>query len=137
MRQEYPSLRTEGLSEAEIFQGYLSAVYGLQADHLETESTNCGNNITNLLALLKEKGILFRSIILCQDVSMQRRMEAGLRKYVSDEVRIIRAANNGGFLWSTYGTIIYDDGGSPGLFLSQSSPAQFLSLSVCEGGSHV
>ncbi len=92
VRQEYPSLRTEGLSEAEIFQGYLSAVYGLQADYLETESTNCGNNITNLLALLEEKGIPFRSIILCQDASMQRRMEAGLRKYVSDEVRIINYA---------------------------------------------
>ena len=92
VRQEYPSLRTEGRSEAEIFQGYLSAVYGLQADYLETESTNCGNNITNLLALLEEKGISFRSIILCQDASMQRRMEAGLRKYVSGEVRIINYA---------------------------------------------
>lgn len=89
---EYPSISTEGISEAEIFDRYLDTVYGLRADALEAESTNCGNNITNLLALLKEKEIPCRTVILCQDASMQRRMEAGLRKYRPEMVIINYAA---------------------------------------------
>lgn len=34
--------------------------------------------------LIKEKHIPFTSIILAQDATMQRRIEAGLRKYVKD-----------------------------------------------------
>ena len=56
------------------------------------QSTNCGNNITYLLDLLRENQISFRSIILAQDATMQHRMEAGLRKYVSDDVTIINYA---------------------------------------------
>lgn len=40
--------------------------------------------ITYLLDLIREKGLPFRSIILAQDAAMQYRMEAGLRKYVTD-----------------------------------------------------
>lgn len=92
VHEEYPSIDTEGLPEAEVFNRYLGEAYGLKVDYLETESTNCGNNITNLLALLKEHYIPLKSIILCQDASMQRRMDAGLRKYVSDDVVIINYA---------------------------------------------
>lgn len=81
VRQEYPDIRTEDRPEAVIFDRYLSRVYGLHADGLETASTNCGNNITNLLELLRERGIPCRSIILCQDATMQARMEAGLRRH--------------------------------------------------------
>ena len=89
---EYPSIETSGLSEAEIFQKYLKHVYGCEADYLETKSTNCGNNITYLLDLLEENNIPFKSIILSQDASMQRRMAAGLKKYVKDDVTIINYA---------------------------------------------
>lgn len=88
----HPSIITDGLSEAEVFNCYLKTVYGKEADLLETRSTNCGNNITYLLDLLKENNISFSSIILTQDASMQRRMEAGLRKYVEDDVLIINYA---------------------------------------------
>lgn len=77
---------------AEIFQSYLETVYGCRADHLETQSTNCGNNITYLLNLLREENIGFKSIILSQDASMQRRMAAGLRKYVQEDIAIINYA---------------------------------------------
>lgn len=40
------------------------------ADALETQSTNCGNNITYLLELLEREKIPCRSIILCQDATM-------------------------------------------------------------------
>ncbi len=80
------------MSEAEIFQKYLKIKYGLKADYLETESTNCGNNITYLLALLRDQKNSFKSIILIQDATMQRRMDAVLRKYVSDDITIINYA---------------------------------------------
>lgn len=84
VHMEFPSIETESLTEAEIFQVYLETVYGLKADFLECNSTNCGNNITYLLELIREKGLPFRSIILAQDATMQCRMEAGLRKYMTD-----------------------------------------------------
>lgn len=89
---EYPDITTTDLSEAEIFQKYIKHVYGCKADYLETKSTNCGNNITYLLDLLKDNNISFKSIILSQDASMQRRMAAGLKKYVKEGVTIINHA---------------------------------------------
>ena len=89
---EYPDIETTNLSEAEIFQKYIKHVYGCKADYLETKSTNCGNNITYLLDLLEENNIPFKSMILCQDAAMQRRMAAGLKKYVKDDVTIINYA---------------------------------------------
>ena len=89
---EYPDITTTDLSEAEIFQKYIKHVYGCKADYLETKSTNCGNNITYLLDLLKDNNISFKSIILSQDASMQWRMAAGLKKYVKEGVTIINYA---------------------------------------------
>lgn len=89
MHHEVPDIETTGLSEAEIFARYLKYRYGLVPDYLERQSTNCGNNITYLLDLLREQHVPFRSIILSQDATMQHRMEAVLRKYVDDDIRII------------------------------------------------
>ena len=93
VHDEYPEIETVNLSEAEIFQKYLRYVYGCEADYLETKSTNCGNNITYFLELLKAQNISFKNVILCQDASMQRRMDAGLRKYISEDVTIINYAS--------------------------------------------
>ncbi len=92
MHEEFPDIETAGLPEAKIFEAYIEHSYGLKADFLECNSTNCGNNITYLLELLKENNISFNSIILAQDASMQHRMEAGLRKYVAEDVTIINYA---------------------------------------------
>ena len=89
MHQAFPEIETEDLPEAEVFSRFLKHQYGLQPDFIECNSTNCGNNITNLLDLLRENEISFKSIILSQDATMQRRMEAGLRKYVGEDVTII------------------------------------------------
>ena len=88
VHREYPQIVTENLPEAEVFSCYLKEVYQLEADALETRSSNCGNNITNLIALLEEKNITWKSIILCQDATMQHRMEAGLHKYASEKLII-------------------------------------------------
>lgn len=89
---EYPAIRAEGLSEADIFQRYLQTVHGVQADWLETRSTNCGNNITYLLELLAAHQVEPHSILLCQDATMQRRMEAGLRLQGPAGLRIVNYA---------------------------------------------
>lgn len=77
----------------ELSREKLKEKYGVdQADEPETQSTNCGNNITYLLGLLRRKKIPFKSIILTQDASMQNRMDAGLRKYVAEDIAIINYA---------------------------------------------
>ena len=92
IKEEFPSIEIDELSEAEIFASYLKYKYELEADYLECNSTNCGNNITFLLDLLKENNISFNSILLAQDATMQHRMEAGLRKYIDDNIVIINYA---------------------------------------------
>lgn len=108
VREEYPQIMTEGLPEAEVFQRYLKTVYGLRADLLETESTNCGNNITYMLDLLKRYGTHMRSVILCQDATMQHRMEAGLRRYAADDLRIINFASYRARVIAKDGELAYD-----------------------------
>lgn len=92
MHREFPALETAGLPEAQVFAGYLRYRYGLEPDFLECQSTNCGNNITNLLDLLHERQIPCRSILICQDATMQRRMDAGLRKYADKDLKILNYA---------------------------------------------
>ena len=92
INKEFPSIGTNGLSEAEIFAKYLKYKYELEVNYLECNSTNCGNNITFLLELLKQNNISFNSILLAQDSTMQHRMEAGLRKYINDNITIINYA---------------------------------------------
>ena len=84
MHEAFPEIETGGLPEAKVFEKYIAYRYGLHADFLECRSTNCGNNITYLLDLLKENRITFQNMILTQDASMQRRMDAGLRKYMPE-----------------------------------------------------
>ena len=92
MKDEFPQLNSIGLTEAEVFSTFLKVKYNLSVDYLEQKSTNCGNNITLLLELLKENKITCKSIILMQDATMQRRMGEGLKKYVKDEMLIIQYA---------------------------------------------
>lgn len=77
-------MNLKNLSEAEIFNMYIKEKYNISLTLLEKKSTNCGNNITNLLSLLKKEKINIKNIIIMQDATMQRRMEAGLRKYRKD-----------------------------------------------------
>lgn len=108
MHAAYPEIETDGLPEAKVFEAYLEYRYGLKADFLECESTNCGNNITFLLRLLEEKHIPYSSIILAQDATMQRRMEAGLRKYAPD-ARIINYAVYAAQVAAAPGGLVYEN----------------------------
>lgn len=102
------ALPKQDLSEAELFAAYLQGKYGLSVDFLETESTNCGNNITNLLALLKRKKIDFDSIILCQDATMQLRMDAVLRKFAPQNLTIINYASYQAHVVDNKGELSYE-----------------------------
>ncbi|MTK11705.1 MAG: YdcF family protein [Clostridiaceae bacterium] len=92
MHNEFSEIETNRLPEAKVFASYLKYKYNLEPDFVECNSTNCGNNITYLLDLLKENNVSFKSIILSQDATMQNRMEAGLRKYISQDNIIINYA---------------------------------------------
>ena len=72
---------TSDACEAELFNEYLQEKHGLAADYLEKESTNCGNNITFLLSLLEREKLPHDSVLMVQDATMQRRMEAGWRHH--------------------------------------------------------
>ncbi|WP_461213230.1 ElyC/SanA/YdcF family protein [Lacticaseibacillus sp. GG6-2] len=83
MKRAYPEV-PEATTEADLFANFLQWRYGLRVDWLERESTNCGNNITNLLALLAANHYQPQSYLLLQDATMQRRMAATLRKFVPE-----------------------------------------------------
>ncbi len=96
----------EATSEAEMFQGYLLEKYGDRVNLVETESTNCGNNITYALNLLDQQRIEPHSIGFIQEGSMQRRMDAGFRKfapgvtlvnYAAEQVKFILRAGQIGY----------------------------------------
>lgn len=89
---EFPHIETAGRSEAECFAAYLWEKWGLRPDALETQSTNCGNNVTYCRRLLEEQGIRPASILLSQDASMQRRMDAGFRQACSPETVLVNYA---------------------------------------------
>jgi uncharacterized SAM-binding protein YcdF (DUF218 family) len=69
------------MSEAALFDRYLRTQYGIAVDLLEQESTNCGNNVTNALELLRREGLPHDRLILIQDATMQQRMDAGFRRH--------------------------------------------------------
>ncbi|GGQ48397.1 ElyC/SanA/YdcF family protein [Couchioplanes azureus] len=78
-------------TEAALFDRYLRERYGIQIDLLEHESTNCGSNVRNALALLAARDVPHRRILIIQDGSMQRRMDAGFRRYAPG-VRLVNFA---------------------------------------------
>ena len=109
VKKRYPFLDTEQQPEAKVFAAYLKTRYDLEPDYLECDSTNCGNNITYLLKLLKEKKIDFQSILMIQDASMQRRMDAGLQKYVDESITIINYAAYQAFVALSDNKLVYKE----------------------------
>ena len=84
----YPDLDVRGMPEARLFAEVLRRRHGLEPDFLEEKSTNCGNNITYLLEVLRKGGAPCRSIVLAQDATMQRRMAAGLALHAPEVAAI-------------------------------------------------
>jgi uncharacterized SAM-binding protein YcdF (DUF218 family) len=88
-----PQIVTTGKMEADIMSEYIQWKYDLDHIWIERHSTNCGNNITNALDVMKQNDLSPSHIIIVQDSTMQCRMDAGFRKYVQDsKVQIINYA---------------------------------------------
>lgn len=93
VRRLCPDLQfSDEASEAEIFEAYIEKQYQLEADLLETRSTNCGNNVIFLRDLLSEHEIPCRTMIISQDLTMQLRMAAECAKEMP-EVEVINYAS--------------------------------------------
>ncbi|MGL4737449.1 MAG: YdcF family protein, partial [Cellulosilyticaceae bacterium] len=92
IKQACPHIETQNKGEADLLSEYIQHQHHVMPDYLERASTNCGNNVTYTIQLLREQGISMNHIIIIQDATMQRRMEAGFRKYVGDSVTIINYA---------------------------------------------
>ncbi|MFD2081292.1 DUF218 domain-containing protein [Actinopolymorpha cephalotaxi] len=82
------------LTEAALFDRYLRDRHGLAVDALEEKSTNCGNNVTNALALLAAGGVRHDRIVLVQDATMQQRMDAGFRRHVPPTTTLVNFASH-------------------------------------------
>ncbi len=91
IRETCPQIKTAGKTEADVMYEYMKKKYGIKDCMLERYSSNCGNNVTYALELLQKQGIEHKSIIIMQDATMQRRMQAGFDKY-SPEVTVINYA---------------------------------------------
>jgi uncharacterized SAM-binding protein YcdF (DUF218 family) len=100
----YPEIKTAGKMEADIMFEYLKLKYGIKDCLMERNSTNCGNNVTYALEMMMSNGMKPGHIIILQDATMQRRMDAGFRKYLGNtNHRIIN--------YATYkATVIVEDG---------------------------
>ena len=85
---------TSGMPEADIMYHYIRNQVNLSDMELiiENKSTNCGNNVTNALALFPDDKI--RNVIIMQDSTMQRRICAGFEKY-APQLTIINYAGYG------------------------------------------
>ncbi|MCI1209516.1 MAG: YdcF family protein [Treponema sp.] len=87
-----PNIETAGKTEAELFSDYIDKTFGIKADLLERESTNCGNNVEFSLDLIRRTIGRVKNSIIIQDATMQRRMDAGFRNYAGSGMRIINFA---------------------------------------------
>lgn len=109
IKDKCPNIDVEGKMEADVFFAYIENKYELHPDYTEKKSTNCGNNVTNALEILKMHNITPKHIILIQDATMQRRMDAGFRKYVGEETTIINYASYDVNVVVDNGELAYED----------------------------
>ena len=100
MHERFPDIETAGLPEAEVFAKYLKHQYGLEPDFLECKSTNCGNNITYLLDLLRENGELalittnyFPTATGAKNLRNDFKTRCSIRKLINfNEVKVFESA---------------------------------------------
>jgi len=67
-------------AEADLMARYFADRHGIDDPLIERQSTNCGNNLTFAQQVLAAAGLAPASMVLVQDPSMQRRMDAGMRR---------------------------------------------------------
>jgi uncharacterized SAM-binding protein YcdF (DUF218 family) len=90
----FPQIITTGKMEADIMSEYIRLKYRIDKILIERNSTNCGNNITYALDVMRQNKLCPENIIVVQDSTMQCRMDAGFCKYLQDsKVKLINFAS--------------------------------------------
>ena len=82
----YASIASEGQSEAELLGRMATEFWGIAPGRmlLDTASSNCGENALFALRTLQDHSVEAESLILMQDPTMQRRIDATFRKVWRD-----------------------------------------------------
>ncbi|WP_462410587.1 ElyC/SanA/YdcF family protein [Neobacillus sp. Marseille-QA0830] len=94
MHHAYPEIVTEGKREADLMSEYIRREYNIENILIERNSTNCGNNVTYALEMIKEHQLNPKTILIVQDAAMQHRMDATFKKYLPNpEIEIINFAS--------------------------------------------
>jgi uncharacterized SAM-binding protein YcdF (DUF218 family) len=81
-------------TEAALLDRYLRERHGLTAEVLEHDSTNCGSNARNAVALLRASRLPHGQLILIQDATMQQRMDAAFRLHADPATQLISYASH-------------------------------------------
>jgi len=97
----------ESSTEAVLFDRYLRERHGLAVDLLEHNSSNCGSNARNAVALLRAGRLPHARLILVQDATMQQRMDAAFRLYVEPATQLINYASHQTTVTLTDGLLRY------------------------------
>ncbi len=97
----------ESSSESALFDRYLRERYGLTVDLLEQNSTNCGSNARNAVALLRARRLANDRLILVQDATMQQRMDAAFRLYMNPATQLVNYASHQTTVTLTDGLLTY------------------------------
>ncbi|MGJ7909979.1 ElyC/SanA/YdcF family protein [Neobacillus sp. LXY-1] len=94
MHKAYPEIVTVGKTEADLMSDYIKWKYNINNILIERHSTNCGNNVTYALEVMSQNHLSPNNMIVVQDSTMQRRMDAVFRKYLQDsKVTVINFAS--------------------------------------------
>ena len=94
-------------TEAALLDRYLRERHGLAADLLEHDSTNCGSNARNAVALLRARRLPHGRLILIQDATMQQRIHAAFRLHADPTAQLISYASHQTTVTLTGGRLAY------------------------------
>lgn len=93
--ERFNYIQVDNRAEADIFFDIITKIYKVPENKIivENQSTNCGDNALKAVKLLSELQILYNSLLLIQDPTMQLRTHASFKKYIKNEkVNIINYA---------------------------------------------
>ena len=114
---KHPEYETKGKAESTIIAYYLQQKYGIVNCILEDCSTNCGNNVSNALEVVEKNGLNPKHILILQDSSMQRRMDAGFQKmWAHKNVEIINFASYRVKVVAEKNQLVFEDNAIEGLW---------------------
>lgn len=95
----YNKVRTTGRTEAAIIGDIARQFWKIPSEKLilEERSTNCGENVRFTLALLRERSVPVKTLVVVQDPTMQRRTMATFTRELADVSGEVRCVSYPGF----------------------------------------